>query len=111
MSITSLISRPPSPAGKARGCSVGKRLFVFAGEGAREFGIRAVAGFDRDDVAADAMREKREVADNIEDFVADELVGKTERLLAQDGFAADHDGVFQAAPLIRFFSINGWTSS
>src|SRR5438477_468767 len=58
-----------------------------------------MAGFDRDDVAANPLPEEREVADDIEDFVPDEFVGKAQWFLAQDGFAADHDRVLEAAAL------------
>ena len=103
MFITALISRPPSPGGKLR-CGNGATVrFVRLGQGAREFGVGAVAGLDRDDVSANGAAEQREVADDIEDFVPDEFIWETQRLLAQDGIAAHDDGVLQAAALDQVF--------
>ena len=54
-----------------------------------------MAGLDRDEMATDAATDKREVADNIEDFVSDEFVLETQRLFTQDRVAAHDDRVFQ----------------
>src|SRR5207237_8519394 len=59
----------------------------------------AGAGLDRDDVAANSLPEKREVADDIQDFVPDKFVREPERFLAQHGFAANHDRVLETAAL------------
>src|SRR5207248_7741937 len=60
----------------------------FPRERADQLGVRAMAWFYRDDVAANARPEKRQVADDIDDFVPDEFVGEPQRFLAQDRFAA-----------------------
>src|ERR1700694_1427845 len=62
-----------------------------------------MARFDRNDMAANPLSEKREVADNIDDFVAHEFVGKPQWLLAQDRFAAHDDRVLEAAAFNEVF--------
>ena len=42
---------------------------------------------------------KREVADDIEDLVADEFIGEAERFLAENAVPAGDDGVFQTPSL------------
>ena len=54
---------------------------------------------DRDNVPLDRAAEQREVADDIEDFVAHELVLETERLLPEHLLAADDDRVLKTPPL------------
>src|SRR5215218_7471288 len=62
-----------------------------------------MAWFHGDDVAANARRKKREVADDIEDFVPDEFIGETERLLAQNRLASHDDGVLETATFDQVF--------
>src|SRR5437763_13008365 len=62
-----------------------------------------MAWFYRDDVAADARSKKRQVADDIDDFVPDEFVGEAQRFLAQDRFAAHDDSVLEAAAFDEIF--------
>src|SRR6266446_3505215 len=62
-----------------------------------------MAWFDRDNMAANPLSEKRKVADNIDDLVTDEFVGKPQRLLAQDRFTADDDRVLEAAAFDQVF--------
>lgn len=76
---------------------------VFGLEAAGHFCVRAVAGFDGDDVAHDAAAEEHEVADDVEDFVADEFVREAERFLGHDAVVADDDGVFETAALDEAF--------
>src|SRR3954467_11265093 len=56
-------------------------------------------GFYGDDMAADALTEQSQVTDDIENFMAHEFVGETQRLFAQDRFAAHDDGILQTSPL------------
>src|SRR5205085_9135899 len=71
----------------------------FLGQGADQLRVGAMPGFNRDDMAANPLPEKREVADNIEDFVAHEFIGESQWFLAQDRVAADDDRIFEAASL------------
>ena len=50
-------------------------------------------------MTTNALPEKREVADDIQDLVPNEFVRKSQRFLAQNGFSADDDCVFQTAAL------------
>ena len=56
-----------------------------------------MAWFDRDNMAVNSLSEKGEVADNIDDLVTHEFIGKPQRLLAQDCFTADNDRILEAA--------------
>src|SRR5437773_6608902 len=47
--------------------------------------------------------DQREVADNVEDFVPDEFVLKTQRLFDQDCVAAHHHRIFQTTALDQIF--------
>ena len=60
-------------------------------------------GFDRDEVTTNPTADQREVADNVEDFVSDEFVLKTQRLFAQDCVAAHHHRIFQTTALDQIF--------
>src|SRR5688572_30592601 len=50
-------------------------------------------------MAANALAEESEIANDIEDFVAHEFVRKAQRFLAQHRVAADDDRVLEAAAL------------
>src|SRR4029077_12456442 len=75
----------------------------FFGDCARQFRIRRVSRFYRDEMTTDPATEEREVADDVENFVPDKLVRKTQRLFTQDGVAAHDHGVFQTAALDEVF--------
>src|SRR5437868_10821378 len=70
-----------------------------ASQRADQLGVRAVARFDRDDVATNPLPEEREIADDIEDFMPHEFVGEAQRFLTQNRIAADHDRILEAAAL------------
>ena len=59
--------------------------------------VEGVAGVARDDVTEDRPAQQREVADQVEDLVADELVAVAE--LVQDAALADDDRVVERAAL------------
>src|SRR6202007_2652508 len=69
------------------------------GDGTSQFCVSGVTGLDCDNVAANATANQSEVANNIEDFVPNEFVWKTQRFLAENGIPAQDDGVFQATAL------------
>ena len=94
---------PCFAGGKCARRQARQSLGVLPHERAGQLGIGSVAWFDCDDVAANAMPAKREVANDIEDFMADEFVVEPERFLAQDGVAADDDGIFEAATFDQIF--------
>jgi len=89
----------------------GEQVAVALGDGAGEFCVGPVPGLHGHDMAAQGPAGEREIADDVEDLVTDELVGEAERLLAQDGVAADHERILKAPPLINPFSIRSFTSS
>jgi hypothetical protein len=47
-----------------------------------------MARFDGDDVSAKGTPGQRQIADDIENFVTDKFIGKSQRFLAQYGTAA-----------------------
>ena len=49
------------------------------------------------------MADEREVADNVQNLVPHKFVRETQRFFAQDGLAAHHDRVFEAAALDQVF--------
>src|SRR5438552_850164 len=55
------------------------------------------------DMTANASADERKVADDIENFVPREFVGKTQRFLAQDGVTPNNNGVFQTSPFNQVF--------
>jgi hypothetical protein len=65
----------------------------------RQLGIRTVARLDRNHMPANALTNEREITDNIQDLVADELVGKAQWFFTQDRITADYDGILEAAAL------------
>src|ERR1043166_1266916 len=77
----------------------GSRARELTSERADQLGVRAVTRLNRDDVTVNSLPEKREVPDDIEDFVTDEFVGEPKRFLAQHRVAANHDRVFETAAL------------
>src|SRR5216110_2170880 len=81
---------------RAREC-VAPRLFFR--DRPRQFCICSVPGLHRDEMAADAATDQREIADDVENFVPDEFIRKTQWLFAQDGVAAHDHSVFQTAAL------------
>ena len=72
---------------------------LFFPDSERQFCICSVTRFDRDEVPSNATANQREIANNIVDFVPNEFVGEAQRFLAENGIAAQDDGVFQAAAL------------
>ena len=72
---------------------------LLASERASQFRIRSMSGLYRHHVTADTPADQREIADNIEDFVPYEFVGKTQRLLAEHRLAAHDNRIFEAAAL------------
>ena len=75
----------------------GHHFGVLLGNGHGELGVGSVPGAHGDDMAEEGASDQGEVADDIENFVADEFVGEAERFFAQDGVVADDNGVFEAA--------------
>ena len=59
------------------------------------FGVRSVSGFYRNDVAIEFATGKHEVADEVECFVAGELIVKAHGLLGHDFVSAHDDGIFE----------------
>src|SRR6266542_1397376 len=76
---------------------------LLAGERASQVGIDSVTGFYRYHVASDAPPDERKIANNVENFVAHEFVGKTQWFLAQNGLAMHHNRIFEAAALDQIF--------
>src|SRR6185295_10220110 len=62
----------------------------------RELGVQRVAGAVGYEVADDGIADEREIADGVEDLMADELVLETERVVEHAGLAED-DGILQRA--------------
>lgn len=75
----------------------GLELGLAFDEDGGEFGIGSMAGFDRDDVAAESAPGEGKVADEIENFVTNKFVRETQGFLAENTFSAGDDGIFQAA--------------
>ena len=67
--------------------------------GAGQFDVERVSGLGRDDAGLQPGRKQREIADDIEDLVTDELVLIPERFAGENGVATDDDGVLEAATL------------
>jgi len=61
----------------------GRAIFEQPGN---EGGVHGVAGADGDDVAFEAAAGEGEIADEVEDFVADELVGEAQGSVDGAGF-------------------------
>src|SRR5213075_183963 len=57
----------------------------------------------RNDMSANASADERDIADDVENFVPREFIGKTQRFLTQDSIAPNHNGVFQAASFDQVF--------
>jgi len=62
-----------------------------------EVGVGAVAWFDGDDMTADGATEEGEIADDIENFVANEFVLEAKGFFAEDRVTANDHGVFEAS--------------
>src|SRR5260370_10952631 len=65
--------------------------------------IRSMAGLYRHHMTSDTAPDKREIADDVENFVPDECVGKTQGLLAENRLAAHDNRIFEAAALDQIF--------
>src|SRR4029450_2457687 len=76
---------------------------LLTGEPASQVGIYSVTGFYRYHMASNTPPDQCEIPDNVENFVAHEFVCETQWFLAQDGFAVDHNRVFEAAALDQIF--------
>ena len=61
-----------------------------------ERGVQGVAAAVRDDVADDRVADERQIADDVEDLVADELVLEAQRVVEHAGLA-EHDRVVERA--------------
>ena len=70
---------------------------LFARERPGQLGIGRVARFHRHEVSANTPANQGEIADEIDDFMPDEFILKTQRLFAQDRVATHHHRIFQAA--------------
>src|SRR5437868_10879185 len=70
---------------------------IFTGENASQLGVSSVARFNRDHVTANSRTDQGEIADDIENLVANEFVRETQRLLAHDRITAQDNRVFEAA--------------
>src|SRR5688572_35328 len=69
------------------------------GQALHEADVGRVPRLDRQEVSARGAAEKEEVAQEVEDLVAYELVVEAERLPVQDAVRLHHDGVLERAPL------------
>src|SRR5437762_8159343 len=58
---------------------------------------------DGDNMTPNPSSKNRKVADNIDDLVTHEFIGKPQRFFAQDRVAPDHDRVFQTAAFDEVF--------
>ena len=67
---------------------------MFFNDRPRQFCVNTMPRPDGNDMAANAGADQRQVADNVENFVAREFVCKTQRLFAQYGLAPHHNRVF-----------------
>ena len=83
-----------------KGPGNGKRrdLGVLFNDRPRQLRVGGVSRFDRNDMTTYASADEREVTDDVENFVPREFICKTQRFLAQDSVAANHDRVFQTSP-------------
>ena len=61
--------------------------------------VQPVTRFCRQDMSPNRHWEKRQIPNDIENLVTNELVGITKRLLAHYRFTSDHDRVLQTSPL------------
>src|SRR5690242_9154915 len=75
----------------------GGGLAHLRGDLAGELAIGGVARLDRDHMAGEWFSNEREIADNIENFVADEFLRVTERFVREHCVVTNHDGIFEAA--------------
>ncbi len=74
-------------------------LFEFGEEELGELGVDRMAGARCDDVRLERHAEKHNVANDIEDLVANELVLKAEAFLGENLVALDDDGAVERAAL------------
>ena len=88
--------------GNRLGCCRGNGIDTL-GEKFCHFGIDAMAGFDSHDMAANETPAEREVADDVENLVANEFIGEAKRLLAENTVTTGNDGVFEASALDEAF--------
>src|SRR5213592_3512427 len=54
-------------------------------------------------MTSDTAPDEREIADDVENFVPDEFVGKTQWFLAENRLAAHDNRIFEAAALDQIF--------
>src|ERR1700730_14902803 len=83
--------------------SHGASARLLACECTRQLRICAVTWSNGDEMAANSATDEGEIADDVQDLVPDEFIGKTHRLLAQDSVAANDDRVLQTSSLDQVF--------
>jgi len=67
------------------------------GELLGQLGVCGVAGFDGGDVTDEGFSEERNVADDVQDLVADELIRIAKRFVGENRIIADDDGILKTA--------------
>ena len=72
---------------------------IFVEQDLGQFGVERMAGTRGHDVRLQRDAEQCDVADDIEDLVAHEFVGETERLFRDDLVTLDHDGAIERTTL------------
>ncbi len=97
--MRSLMSRDQAPFWHNRFRHHRQQFGALFSKRPRQLGVRAVAGFHRDDMAADRRTKQRKVADDVENLVARKLVLESQRVFAQHRFVADHNGALETAAL------------
>ena len=91
-----LTGKPIGAVTGSNGDSTSRQACDFFQNLRRELGMKRVTGAVRDQVADHRIADQREIADGVEDLVADELVLEAERVV-QDAGLAEHDRVVERA--------------
>ena len=84
-------------------CAHRASLGLLAGDCPGQIRIRSMAGLYCHHMTSDTAPGQREIADDVENFVPDEFVGKTQWLLAENRLAAHDNRIFEAAALDQIF--------
>ena len=91
------ISAPASTRRNTIPVSGGAGRIVIGKEGDQQLPRQGMTGADALEMADNRTAGKIQIADCIEQLVADELVGVAQPALVEDGVAADHDRVVERA--------------
>ena len=81
----------------------GQQITMPLHDGSCQLGVRAMPRADSDDMAPQWPTRQSQIADDIEDLVTDKFVGESQRFLAENGVAADHEGILKAPPFDQTF--------